>query len=126
MSIIDIIAEQAWIILKEDSSIPLIDIRTKEEWSQGVPSLSEIGNKLYLISLYELTKETLERNFPDKKTPILFICRSGGRSTIACHEAYKFGYEKCYNIIDGFEGSNYGLGWKSSNLPWDYANTHSK
>lgn len=122
MSIIDIIAEQAWVILKEDPKITLIDIRTEEEWAQGIPCLTkDLTNKLLFISLNNLDQEILEKNVPDKKSPILFICRSGGRSTTACHQAYRYGYEKCYNIIDGFLGSNYGVGWKSSNLPWDYA-----
>ncbi|ORU94235.1 MAG: hypothetical protein A6F70_07955 [Cycloclasticus sp. symbiont of Bathymodiolus heckerae] len=65
-----------------------------------------------------------------KNTPIIFMCRSGTRSSKAATLATKLGYTQAYTVIDGFEGDkskkgkNKGHrtvnGWKNSGLPWDY------
>ena len=65
-----------------------------------------------------------------KNTPIIFMCRSGSRSSKAATLATKLGYTQAYTVVDGFEGdivkkgSNKGRrmlnGWKNSNLPWSY------
>jgi rhodanese-related sulfurtransferase len=68
-----------------------------------------------------------------KKTDTIFVmCRSGGRSAAAVNLMAEAGFEKVYNIIDGFEGDSlkdpdsyhYGKrvinGWKNSGAPWTY------
>lgn len=137
MSINNITAEKAWILLlKNDDSI-LIDVRTKEEWQNiGKPKVdlnaSGLDNglnpiKLLLISWRILPNMSINLNFEKslcqyvkaKDKPLLFICRSGGRSLEAANFLYSIGFSRCYNIIDGFEGNSLGLGWKLSNLPWE-------
>jgi rhodanese-related sulfurtransferase len=61
----------------------------------------------------------------DKGAPILFICRSGGRSRSAAMAATAAGYRTCYNVAGGFEGPHDpsrhrgGVdGWKALGLPW--------
>lgn len=56
---------------------------------------------------------------------ILVICRSGGRSAIACNFLAQAGFKNAYNIIDGMEGDANGDsantpqgGWKNSGCPW--------
>jgi len=56
---------------------------------------------------------------------IMVMCRSGGRSAIACNLLAQAGFTKVYNIIDGMEGDGNGDsesavqgGWKNSGCPW--------
>ena len=66
-----------------------------------------------------------------KKTDtILVMCRSGSRSAAAVNLMAKAGFQKVYNIIDGFEGDSLKdsdsyqngkriiNGWKNSGAPW--------
>jgi len=59
---------------------------------------------------------------------LMLMCRSGGRSAIACNFLAKAGFKNVYNIIDGMEGDANGdsakvahgplSGWKNSGCPW--------
>ena len=64
---------------------------------------------------------------------ILYVmCRSGGRSAVAVNLLASAGFNKVYNIIDGFEGDmvkdpesaylgkRMKNGWKNSGVPWTY------
>ena len=58
-------------------------------------------------------------------TPVLFICRSGGRSNMAATALAAAGFTRCYNILEGFEGDkdahgqrNRTGGWRAAGLPW--------
>jgi rhodanese-related sulfurtransferase len=60
-----------------------------------------------------------------KDAPVLFICRSGGRSHNAALLATQAGYQQCYNVLEGFEGDKdeHGHrgtkgGWRMGGLPW--------
>jgi rhodanese-related sulfurtransferase len=60
----------------------------------------------------------------DKNQPIVFMCRTGGRSHNAAVVAAKLGY-KAYNMLEGFEGAANEQkqrtlinGWKHAGLPW--------
>ena len=64
---------------------------------------------------------------------ILVMCRSGGRSAMAVDLLAEAGFNRVYNITDGFEGdavkdpdSYYNgkrvkNGWKNSGAPWTYS-----
>jgi len=72
----------------------------------------------------------LRNNGLNKQSPVIFICRSGGRSAQAASLATQLGYTQAYSVVDGFEGdtAKNGLakgqrvinGWKNSQLPWTY------
>lgn len=56
---------------------------------------------------------------------LLVMCRSGGRSAIACNMLAQAGFTNVQNIIDGMEGDKNGDsdstpigGWKNSACPW--------
>ena len=63
---------------------------------------------------------------------ILIMCRSGGRSALAVNLLAEAGFQRVYNITDGFEGDAikdpqsyyYGKrvknGWRNSGAPWTY------
>ena len=60
-----------------------------------------------------------------KDAPVMFICRSGGRSHNAALLAMQAGYVQSYNVLEGFEGDkdehghrNTRGGWRIAGLPW--------
>jgi len=130
----DVTVAEAWNILAQDEKAVLVDVRTQAEWSYvGICDLSDIDKSPLLVSWQEFPHMAVNPAFADmimardipRHSPLYFICRSGVRSRAAAVEMIAAGYEKCFNILDGFEG---GLdasghrgtcgGWKASGLPW--------
>ncbi|MEE9426526.1 MAG: rhodanese-like domain-containing protein [Paracoccaceae bacterium] len=133
-----------------DPAILFIDVRTVEELIfVGLPDrvnlnlpimqLPEIGGYDVQKASYPMQTDpefrSSFRNFAasremDMDTPIVLICRSGGRSAKAADLLYKWGYTNVFSVIDGFEGdkakdgpmAGYRVvnGWKNANLPWGY------
>ena len=130
----DLSPNEAWNIIKENSDCFLVDCRTSAEWSLvGVPDLDSLGKKVLFVEWQ--TFPTMEKNprflqeisetILEKKSKIIFLCRSGARSRSAAEFLTSQGYESCFNCSEGFEGShdNFGRrsnvnGWKFHNLPW--------
>jgi rhodanese-related sulfurtransferase len=121
-----IYSKDAWMFLKTDKRAKLVDVRTAEEWELiGRPDLSSIAKKVLFISWLLLPNKDLNANFllalksnVQLDDPVLFICKSGGRSAAAAQYAINQGYKNCFNIIDGFEGSGLNAdGWIESSLP---------
>lgn len=112
----------------------LVDVRTLPEWTfVGVPDLAELKKKPIFAAwqIYPAMQqnpafaEQVRAGGADEKTPLLFICRSGNRSKAAAIAMTQEGYDKCYNVADGFEGpagddNHRGTkaGWKAAKLPW--------
>ncbi len=105
----------------------LVDVRTRAEWDYvgRIPGAIEIeilsypGNRPNPAFLSELEAKV------DKSAPVLFICRSGGRSHNAAMLAVQAGYHAAYNVLEGFEGDrdpqghrNTVGGWRAAGLPW--------
>ena len=120
--------QQAWELLQEDACAVLIDVRTKVEHAF-------IGHPLNALHIAwkEAPDWQINANFitdvllavPDRKTPILLLCRSGQRSLEAAMALKNSGYVKLINIEDGFEGPldqnkhrNNIAGWRFCGLPW--------
>ena len=60
-----------------------------------------------------------------RDAPVYLICRSGVRSRHAAIAMTEAGWERCYNVGTGFEGSHDAAGhrgrvagWKADGLPW--------
>ena len=130
----DVTPEEAWDILETDKSAVLIDCRTDAEWSYvGQTDLSCLCKEQLRISWKNFPTMEINPAFteeiaaacPDKQTKLLMMCRSGARSIDAAIAATEAGYERAYNILEGFEGEkdvnghrgNTG-GWKHRGLPW--------
>lgn len=105
----------------------LVDVRTRAEWDYvgRIPDAVEIelltypGNRPNSAFVAELESKV------DKSAPVLFICRSGGRSHNAAMLALQAGYREAYNVLEGFEGDrdsqghrNTTGGWRAAGLPW--------
>ncbi|MCP4329059.1 MAG: rhodanese-like domain-containing protein [Alphaproteobacteria bacterium] len=130
----DITSREAWDLLVADADAVLVDVRSDAEWSfVGLPNLEQLGRSPVCVSWQTYPDMALNSGFteelsahgvsPDKS--VLLLCRSGQRSRSAAQLLTAHGYEKCFNIADGFEGppdDTYHrgtiTGWKALGLPW--------
>ena len=122
-----LLPNEAHQLLQTASGAKLVDVRTRAEWDWvgRIPGAVEIelltypGSRPNPSFLAELERQV------DKQAPVMFICRSGGRSHNAALLAMQAGYTQCYNVLEGFEGDKDGQGhrntkggWRASGLPW--------
>ncbi len=130
----DIVPSEAWRILEQDPKAVLVDVRTDAEWAYvGLPDLSALGKRILCVSWQVFPAMAVNPDFAEevasqgvaKDQPLLFICRSGVRSRHAAVALTALGYERCYNVAQGFEGDcdegrHRGTvgGWKAAGLPW--------
>jgi rhodanese-related sulfurtransferase len=97
---------EAYEIWQQAPGAKLVDVRTRAEWDYvgRIPGAVEIelltypGNRPNPSFLAELEQQV------DKQAPVMFVCRSGGRSHNAALFATQAGYAECYNVLEGFEG----------------------
>jgi len=97
-----------------------------DEWDEKKHRYQKIINGDFPIVFEELVAS---KGF-NINTPIIFMCRSGTRSSKAATLATKLGYTQAYTMVDGFEGDKAKEGadkghrvvngWKNSGAPWSY------
>ena len=119
-------------MLQNDAKALLIDCRATIEWQLlGTPNLDSIGKKALLIEWTSMSNQ-LNTNFVDnvstyasKDTPIIIMCRIGGRSAAAAQSLIEAGYSNVTNMTEGYEGRtdenghrNSIEGWRARGLPW--------
>ena len=120
--------QEAHALLKAAPNAKLVDVRTQAEldWVGRIPGAVEVELLTYPGSRPnpDFVKR-LEQKVADKSAPLLFICRSGGRSHNAAMLAQQAGYAEAYNVLEGFEGDkddeghrNTKGGWRAAGLPW--------
>jgi rhodanese-related sulfurtransferase len=120
--------EEAGALLQAEPGAKLVDVRTRAEWEWvgRVPGavLIEWNGWPGGARNAEFERELLAK-VPDKTHPVLFICRSGGRSHHAAIAAAQLGYANAINVLEGFEGDKDATGhratvggWKVAGLPW--------
>lgn len=122
-----LLPQEAFQLWKSMPGAQLVDVRTRAEWDWvgRIPGAVEIelltypGNRPNADFTQQLTQRI------DPAVPVLFICRSGGRSHNAAMLATQAGYADCYNVLEGFEGDrdpqghrNVTGGWRAAGLPW--------
>lgn len=125
----DLTSEQAWQRIADDGAV-LVDVRTEAEWRfVGVPDLTSVGAELVCIEWVDLdgrpnpafTAQVVEAT---RGRPVIFLCRSGQRSTAAARAVTAANAGPAYNVSDGFEGPldgaghRGGIGWRAAGLPW--------
>lgn len=90
-SVQDIVAEE---LDKKRSEVQLIDVRRLDEFTGELSHIP--GAKLIVL-------DTLPDHIQSfsKETPIVFVCRSGGRSARAAAFAQQNGFENVYNLKGG-------------------------
>jgi rhodanese-related sulfurtransferase len=116
----------AWSLMRSGQAV-LVDVRTAEErkfvghvpGSLHVPWAVGIGLTRNPNFVRELQGKVL------KGDTVLLLCRSGKRSALAAEAATRAGFEKVFNVHEGFEGEidraqHRGRtdGWRHHGLPW--------
>jgi rhodanese-related sulfurtransferase len=126
--------EEAFEFIQHNEAV-VVDVRTLPEWQfTGLPDLRGTKGKLATISwkLYpdfstnaQFAAQLAAIGGVSHDMPLLFLCRSGGRSLDAAVACAALGYNYCFNISDGFEGDadaaghrSTSRGWKAKRLPW--------
>ena len=72
----------------------LVDVRETHEWQSGcLPEAIGISRGML--------EQDLERQIPDKSTPIIFYCSGGFRSILAAESAQKKGYTHVASMTGG-------------------------
>ena len=137
---------QAYEMIKKDPEHTfLIDTRSRPEYQMighpvgayNIPYKfwnGRLGEKKYGMSENpDFGKDLLSR-FNPATDKLIFLCRSGKRSCLACTVAIKAGWNSkdVCNMLGGFEGDKiehkdsiyYGQrklgGWRNEGLPWTY------
>ena len=94
--------------LHEAGEIQLIDVRAPHEHAAGhIPA----------TPLIELTELTARAGEIDAERPVVFYCRSGGRSAMATEAFRQAGYD-AHNMAGGM------LAWDAAGLPIDPEGGH--
>lgn len=130
----DLTPDEAYELLEEEPDAVLVDVRTDAEWTYvGLPDLTEVDKQVVRIQWSTFPDGARNTAFLDqlaaegiaKDAPVLFLCRSGARSTAAADAATQQGWTRAHNIAGGFEGDRdrqghrgTTAGWKAAGLPW--------
>jgi rhodanese-related sulfurtransferase len=123
---------EAFELLQLDPNARLVDVRTRAELDWVGRPLVGDGQYVHI----EWTRypggvpnaeflDQLKQALPSPDTPVLFLCRSAARSKLAAVAAAQAGFEKAYDLLEGFEGDKDGnghrktvTGWCFRGLPW--------
>lgn len=100
----DISQSQLQQLMKKDTQVVLLDVRTVEEFEDGhIPNALNIPHKELEQRLVELAES--------KDTQIVIYCRSGRRAEVAKQVLIKNGFNHLDHLTGDFNG------WTSSELP---------
>jgi rhodanese-related sulfurtransferase len=116
---------EAWTLATQGKA-KLIDVRTPPElkFVGSVPGSLHVEWRGYDPQPLAAFLGALARvASPDE--PVLLLCRSAVRSDAAADAATEAGYQRVYNVLEGFEGQRNHAGhrgeldgWRKLGLPW--------
>ena len=91
-SSINLSQDQAYNQLKNDASILVIDVRTKEEFDDGhiIGSIN--------VDIYGEFLQDIQHTCPNQDQLIFIVCASGSRASSAVSMMRKIGYTNVFNI----------------------------
>jgi rhodanese-related sulfurtransferase len=88
--------QEDWVSqLEADSNAVILDVRTKEEWDEGI-----IPNAIN-IDIYKGQGFIYQIEELDKSKNYYVYCKAGGRSAQACNVMNQLGFENTYNLLGG-------------------------
>ncbi len=91
------LTQQQWAEqLSSDNNAVIIDVRTPEEWSEGIIPNAQ------MINIYEGQGFIYKLDELDKSKNYYVYCKAGGRSAQACQIMQQLGFENTYNLMGGF------------------------
>jgi len=88
--------EDWWTKLQEDENAVILDVRTEDEWNDGI-----IPNAIN-IDIYKGQGFIYQVDELDKSKNYYVYCKAGGRSAQACSIMNQMGFETTYNLMGGF------------------------
>ena len=95
-------AEATLLMNREDALV--LDVRETGEWSSG-----------HITGARHITLAQLEKRLSEldkfKEKPIIVVCATGNRSSSACGQLKKHGFDKVYSLGGGVSS------WREANLP---------
>lgn len=100
----DVTARQVAEMLRKDTSIILVDVRTPEEYQQGHIKGAR------LMDFYSAEFHAMMQTLPKEK-PVILYCRSGRRSDEAMKFLTSIGYSRVFNMLGGI------VQWKKDRQP---------
>ena len=129
--------KQAWQLLQDDPRAVMIDVRSNFEFlfvghpvgALHVPWIDEpdwVINPHFVTEVRKLMLGGIACDDEAGCAPVVLICRSGKRSHAAAELLLREGFERVFNVAEGFEGelddhhrrSSLG-GWRFHGLPWE-------
>jgi rhodanese-related sulfurtransferase len=124
----DVSPTTAWEILRDDPTAKLVDVRPElEAHAVGQPDLGRLGKTVLTVPWQgdpSFVHEAAAAGVRPEDT-VLLLCRSGVRSAAAAQALSARGFQRCYNVAEGFEGNRDAdgrrgteTGWKLRDLPW--------
>lgn len=114
-------------VLALSNEAKLVDVRTRAEldFVGRVPGAVEIQLMSYPDNAVNALFTGQVEGIGGKDAMLLFLCRAGGRSSMAATNLTAAGFSRCYNVLEGFEGDkdtkgqrNTTNGWRFAGLSW--------
>jgi len=109
-----------------DANVPYMQNPEWPEWNDTGKNFKLVPNSNFSADV----ERRLREKGLAKNDPIILMCRSGDRSSLAVNLLAKLGFTKVYSVTEGYEGdiaSDGPLrgtrsvnGWKNDGLPWSY------
>ncbi len=90
---------------RHDAAVQVLDVRTQSEWDEGhIPGA-------FHLPLGSALPDDLPELHLDTRRPVVVICGSGYRSSIACSLLQQRGFEQVWNALGGMAA------WREAGLP---------
>ena len=109
-----------------DANVPYMQNPEWPEWNDTGKNFKLVTNSNFAADVERRMKE----KGLAKTDPIILMCRSGDRSSLAVNLLAKLGFTKVYSVTEGYEGdiaadgplkgTRSVNGWKNDGLPWSY------
>lgn len=109
-----------------DANVPYMQNPEWPEWNDTGKNFKLVVNSSFATDVERRLKE----KGLAKTDPIILMCRSGDRSSLAVNLLAKLGFTKVYSVTEGYEGdiasdgpmkgTRSVNGWKNDGLPWSY------
>ncbi|MFM7231576.1 MAG: rhodanese-like domain-containing protein [bacterium] len=90
--------------LEAGERVVLLDVREDHEWEAGhLPGAQHMGRGIL--------ERDIERELPEKDTPIVLYCGGGYRSLLSADSLQRMGYTRVESLVGGWSG------WVGQGLP---------
>jgi rhodanese-related sulfurtransferase len=127
MGIQELPPQSCYHLREADPSIPLLDVRSPEEFAAGHPEGALNVPILFKVPAGPRPNprflEAVQALVPDRSARVILSCAVGGRSLRACELLAEAGYQAPINLVGGYHGQRspdgrlVTPGWVDAGLP---------